>query len=123
MRRDESEVALGEGFDEEGQKGGKAEWGGADGEGTLFIKLTLTLSVTSIERNFLLSPISIQLLMRGHSFLMMSSIGMGGMFSPPAVMINSVGGKQELQSQSACFYRKAMPGIDLGSVSQRLRST
>lgn len=48
-----------------------------------------TFMVSSIDRNFLLSPISMALLMSGTASLTASSMGMGGMFSPPAVMISS----------------------------------
>lgn len=50
---------------------------------------TITLMVSSIDRNFLLSPISMALLMSGTASLTASSMGTGGMFSPPAVMISS----------------------------------
>ena len=43
-----------------------------------------------IERNLRWSPINIQLLSMAVSFRMESSMGTGGTFSPPAVMINSV---------------------------------
>ena len=52
-----------------------------------------TLSVNKQERNFLLSPITMTLLIRGTSSLIASSIGTGGIFSPPAVIISSVGNK------------------------------
>ena len=52
----------------------------------------LTLRVSRHDRNLRLSPISITLLIRWFSALMMSSIGTGAIFSPPAVMISS--GKQ-----------------------------
>lgn len=45
--------------------------------------------VSSMERNFLLSPISMALLMSGMASLTASSMGTGGIFSPPAVMISS----------------------------------
>lgn len=45
--------------------------------------------VSSMDRNFLLSPISMALLISGRASLTASSVGTGGMFSPPAVMINS----------------------------------
>ena len=48
-----------------------------------------TLSVRRMERNFLLSPMSIQLLMTGSSCLTFSSIGTGATFSPPAVIKSS----------------------------------
>lgn len=51
---------------------------------------TPTFSVMSMERNFLLSPIKIQLDTQGRHSLTLSSIRTGGMFSPPAVIINSV---------------------------------
>ena len=46
-------------------------------------------------RNFLLSPITITLLMKGSSFLMAFSMSTGGMFSPPDVMISSGRGKRK----------------------------
>ena len=49
----------------------------------------LTFRVRRMDRNFRLSPISIQLLMQGNRSRTLSSIKTGGMFSPPAVMINS----------------------------------
>ena len=49
----------------------------------------LTLRVNKQERNFLLSPIIIALLINGISALIDFSMGTGGIFSPPAVMINS----------------------------------
>lgn len=48
-----------------------------------------TLTVSSMVRNFLLSPISMALLIRGTASFTASSMGTGGMFSPPAVMISS----------------------------------
>lgn len=48
-----------------------------------------TFRVKKQERNFLLSPITIALLIIGTSSLIASSIGTGAIFSPPAVMINS----------------------------------
>lgn len=48
-----------------------------------------TFRVSSMDRNFLWSPISMALLMMGSSIFTASSMGKGGMFSPPAVMINS----------------------------------
>lgn len=48
-----------------------------------------TLMVSSMERNFLLSPISMALLISGTASFTASSMGTGGMFSPPAVMISS----------------------------------
>lgn len=45
--------------------------------------------VSSMDRNFLLSPISMALLISGTASLTASSMGTGGMFSPPAVMISS----------------------------------
>lgn len=50
---------------------------------------TLTLMVSSMVRNFLLSPISMALLISGTASFTASSMGTGGMFSPPAVMISS----------------------------------
>ena len=50
----------------------------------------LTFSVIRQEINFLLSPMRTALLINGACFLMWSSIGTGAMFSPPAVMINSI---------------------------------
>ena len=53
-------------------------------------KLKLTFSVTSTTKNFCLSPTSIQLLtILGSSALILSSIGTGATFSPPAVIISS----------------------------------
>lgn len=49
----------------------------------------LTLRVNRQERNFLLSPITIALLINGISALIDFSMGTGAIFSPPAVMINS----------------------------------
>jgi len=45
-----------------------------------------------MARNFALSPTSMALLMMGQASFTASSIGTGGTFSPPAVMISS--GKQ-----------------------------
>lgn len=42
-----------------------------------------------MDRNFLLSPISMAQLMMGSSFLTASSMGTGDTFSPPAVMMSS----------------------------------
>lgn len=53
------------------------------------VLLSLTLMVSSMDRNFLLSPISMALLISGTASFTASSIGTGGMFSPPAVMISS----------------------------------
>lgn len=49
----------------------------------------LTFNVTKQERYFLLSPMTITLLIKGTSSLMASSMGTGAIFSPPAVIINS----------------------------------
>lgn len=49
----------------------------------------LTLMVSSMDRNFLLSPINMALLINGTASFTASSMGTGGMFSPPAVMISS----------------------------------
>lgn len=49
----------------------------------------ITFKVKSMDKNFFLSPISMALLMMGSSFFTASSMGTGGTFSPPAVMINS----------------------------------
>ena len=49
----------------------------------------VTFRVNKQERNFFLSPITIALLTIGSSFLIVSSIGIGATFSPPAVMIIS----------------------------------
>jgi len=43
----------------------------------------------SIERNLRLSPTNMQLLTHGKASFTLSSIGTGGTFSPPAVIINS----------------------------------
>jgi hypothetical protein len=48
-----------------------------------------TFNVRRIERNFLLSPMSIALLMHGNWDFTSSSIMTGAMFSPPAVIISS----------------------------------
>lgn len=53
-----------------------------------------TFRVSSMDRNFLWSPISMALLMIGSSVFTASSMGTGGTFSPPAVMINSVEASQ-----------------------------
>ena len=50
----------------------------------------LTLSEMSIERNFLLSPMSIQFETSGNASLTSFSMGTGATFSPPAVISNSV---------------------------------
>lgn len=42
-----------------------------------------------MDRNFLLSPINMALLINGTASFTASSMGTGGMFSPPAVMISS----------------------------------
>lgn len=49
-----------------------------------------TFRVMSMDRNFLLSPINIQLDTQGRHSFTVSSIGTGAIFSPPAVMISSV---------------------------------
>uniref|UniRef100_A0A0K2V695 Uncharacterized protein n=1 Tax=Lepeophtheirus salmonis TaxID=72036 RepID=A0A0K2V695_LEPSM len=49
-----------------------------------------TLSVRRQDKNFFLSPITIALLRRGISILIISSIKTGGTFSPPAVIISSL---------------------------------
>ena len=49
-----------------------------------------TLSVSRHDKNFFLSPTTIALLMQLNILLMVSSMMMGGTFSPPAVMINSL---------------------------------
>ncbi len=49
----------------------------------------ITFRVKSIDKNFLLSPMSMALLMIGSSLFTASSMGTGGTFSPPAVMISS----------------------------------
>lgn len=49
-----------------------------------------TFRVMSMDRNFLLSPINIQLDTPGRHSFTVSSIGTGAIFSPPAVMISSV---------------------------------
>lgn len=48
-----------------------------------------------MDKNFLLSPISMALLRRGTASFTASSMGTGGMFSPPAVMISSVSRQEE----------------------------
>lgn len=48
-----------------------------------------TFRVKKQERNFLLSPITMALLIIATSSLIASSIGTGAIFSPPAVIINS----------------------------------
>ena len=53
-----------------------------------------TLSVMRHVRNFLLSPMTITLLRKGISLLIRLSMGTGGMFSPPDVMISSEGEKR-----------------------------
>ena len=53
-----------------------------------------TFKVSSMDRNFLWSPISMALLMIGSSVFTASSMGTGGTFSPPAVMINSEEARQ-----------------------------
>ena len=53
-------------------------------------KRGLTLSVTTQDRYFLLSPMSMTLLRKGTASLILSSIGTGAMFSPPDVMISSI---------------------------------
>ena len=62
--------------------------------------ITLTFSVRSMERNFFLSPTSIALLMIATSSLTESSIGTGGMFSPPAVIIISAKENEFLHKQT-----------------------
>lgn len=52
-------------------------------------RLRLTLMVSSIDKNFLLSPMSMALLISGTASFTASSVGTGGMFSPPAVMMSS----------------------------------
>lgn len=48
-----------------------------------------TFKVSSMDRNFLWSPISMAQLTMGNSVFTASSMGMGGTFSPPAVMMSS----------------------------------
>ena len=48
-----------------------------------------TLKVRKHVRNFFLSPIRTTLEMHGKADLMLSSIGTGATFSPPAVMMSS----------------------------------
>lgn len=55
-----------------------------------------TFKVSSMDRNFLWSPISMALLIIGSSIFTASSMGTGGTFSPPAVMINSGETRQTL---------------------------
>jgi hypothetical protein len=51
------------------------------------VSWTLTLSVIKTVKYFFLSPITIQLLTRyGNSTFIASSIGIGAIFSPPAVI-------------------------------------
>lgn len=50
---------------------------------------TSVFKVTSIARNFFLSPTKNALLMNGNSALTFCSMGTGGMFSPPAVISSS----------------------------------
>jgi hypothetical protein len=45
-----------------------------------------TFSVSSIDKNFLLSPTNIQLLTQGKCSFTTSSMGTGATFSPPAVI-------------------------------------
>ena len=63
----------------------------------------------NIDKNFFLSPMSIQLLTHGRCSLTVSSIGTGGIFSPPAVIINSVNVpkiKHEFQCYTAIVHPK-----------------
>lgn len=55
-----------------------------------------TFRVSSMDRNFLWSPINMALLIIGSSVFTASSMGTGGTFSPPAVMINSGEARQAL---------------------------
>ena len=48
-----------------------------------------TFSVSSRDKNFILSPMSMHWLTIGKASLTLSSMATGGMFSPPAVMISS----------------------------------
>ena len=50
----------------------------------------ITLIVSKHDRNFFLSPTTMALLMHGNIFLMVSSMMIGGTFSPPAVIISSL---------------------------------
>ena len=61
-----------------------------------------TLSVSSRDKNFILSPMSMHWLTIGKASLTLSSMATGAMFSPPAVMISS-GGKEanRLREQAA----------------------
>lgn len=47
-----------------------------------------------MDKNFLLSPIKKALLTTGNTALTLFSINTGGMFSPPAVINNSLNTKQ-----------------------------
>ena len=49
-----------------------------------------TLNVSRQDTNFRFSPIKITFEIQGNASLMAFSIGIGAMFSPPAVMINSL---------------------------------
>ena len=69
----------------------------------------------NIDKNFFLSPISIQLLTHGRCSLTVSSIGTGGIFSPPAVIISSVNvpkTKHELQIYNAVVHPKENDSVD-----------
>ena len=60
--------------------------GANSGNGSCVAESISVLRVSRTLRNFRLSPISIALATHGKYFLMLSSIGMGAMFSPPAVI-------------------------------------
>ena len=60
-----------------------------------------TLGVSTTDKNFFLSPITMALLINGSSALILSSMGTGAMFSPPAVIINSKTENVELHFQKS----------------------
>ena len=61
-----------------------------------------TFSVMRTDKNFRLSPTTMQLLMQGSCSLIASSIGTGATFSPPAV----------IRSSSKKIYGKVLNGED-----------
>ena len=60
--------------------------GASSGNGSKVTGSTSVLRVKRTLRNFFLSPINIALATQGNCFLIVSSIGIGATFSPPAVM-------------------------------------
>ena len=60
--------------------------GASSGNGSKVTGSTSVLRVKRTLRNFFLSPINIALATQGNCFLIVSSMGIGATFSPPAVI-------------------------------------